>query len=266
MKEKHPIRIGLEVLAVVLLAGLLFRMYLSKSVEGDKGPLEDSPVVSKVIKERASEQASTERVFGQEPEGKTAVPSIEEQEASATLVLTVVNALTGEIVTQPMVLISEQCGWQLPFPNGEISAIVPAGRCDLRIESAAASPVVFLSDQIEVQFVSGQTVQRQLGVELPRSAAPAIAQGAVAFGWVRQSEWIEISEVLPGSSLAQVGLQSGDIILEVNGFAVNGLNDNEIAALLVGPLAEPVILTLAVAEGETWLEVPVTVSRESITY
>lgn len=259
MKSKHPIRIALEVLVVLVLAGGVARMYLFKDKEDPAASSEDARDVARLMKTRSSDEGGQDnRVFGKEPPPEAAPDATEaaveaEPPRDAILILEVLDASSMALYDQSVELVSADCGWSQSFPNGSIKLLVPVGACTFHVATAIGK-----TDEQTVDFQPGKTVQQQLVVG---SASAPVALGTVDIEWKRESEWIELTRTSPNSVI-----QPGDIVLEINGVPVRSANDQALAELLLGPPDQIVRFTLAVPEGEGWEEVPVNVPRQAISY
>ena len=99
-----------------------------------------------------------------------------------------------------------------------------------------AIPSNLLSEVMQALITNGKVTRGYLGVGLQRVDADI----AAAVG-LEKPQGALVAEVLPGSPAEKAGLQSGDVILELNGKALDGLGALRSAVMLMKPGDEAVL-------------------------
>ena len=130
-------------------------------------------------------------------------------------------------------------GWSgstFQLPAGELCRIY-AYRKDGHLQAR--------SELVDLELYPGETLSLEL--DLPEDEI-----GGLGIGFSEHEEGVQVTFVQPGSPADEFGLQTGDIIVEVDGYDALELDQDEFIATMTGPVGSEVLFVVT-WEGDTGL-------------
>lgn len=172
----------------------------------------------------------------------------------------VIRALypNGEPVLDLISVESRDCmTWTRPRPGpdvrvtfwGEDQCTLKVGRPDGRLYA--------WSELQTVPLTPGE--ETQLTVTLP--AEPT---GGLGIAFRAAEEGMVVERVWPGSPAEQMGLEEGDVIVEVDGLPTDTLTEDEFISVMTGPVGTEVDFVIGYDADTGWLEEPLALTRALI--
>ena len=110
------------------------------------------------------------------------------------------------------------------------------------------------SEWVDLDLVAGEEYELELVVPIERTGGLGVAILEHEFG-------IEVQRVWPGTPAAEMGLQPGDIITEVDGLPSSALTMDEFIQVMTGPVGTEVDFALAYEDDTGMTEEVITLTR-----
>ena len=161
---------------------------------------------------------------------------------------------TGQLILAPVTVYSTTCHFTGISSNGNFRIVVQPGLCVVSAQRTIGEHILE-AQPMEVMINEGEANPLTI-------IMPAELMGTVGIDLVLHETYAEVTAVAPGSPAAQIGLESGHLIFEINGQKVASLSQDDIAASLSGPVDEEVQMLIVVETADgTLREIPVALGR-----
>jgi len=168
-------------------------------------------------------------------------------------------------------LVSDDCNWRIRIFDGVVDKRIEAMSCSIYalVELGEDQDPILTRPQA-MKTVAGKTVSLRFAVTLPEMKSSAEAELAAAaishpgLGLLKQDDFAEVVQILPGSSAARQGLQVGDAVISIDGVAVRELTQDNMVALLQGDPNTPLKIAIVVEENGELLEGTLDLMRDTL--
>jgi hypothetical protein len=110
------------------------------------------------------------------------------------------------------------------------------------------------SEWVDLELLAGDEVSLELVIPIERTGGLGVMILEHEFG-------IEVQQVWPGTPAAEMGLEAGDIITEVDGLPSSALTMDEFIQVMTGPVGTDVSFALAYEEDTGITEEEITLTR-----
>ena len=243
----------------------------ASSTKASKQPLVDENAAPLAATSVAS--GSTERAGANNPVPVPSAPGPTPDELGG-LQVTLMNAAdpSGALLGLNGWLVSDDCNWKIRIFDGVVDKQIEAMSCSIYavVElGEKEDPIITRAQRMET--IPGKTLSLRFAVTLPESSSSPDAERAQAariahpgLGLLKQNEFAEVVQVVPGSSAASQGLQAGDIVMSIDGVAVQELTQDNIVALLQGEPDTPLKIAIVVEENGELVQGAVDLLRSTI--
>ncbi|MFT5122113.1 MAG: membrane-associated protease RseP (regulator of RpoE activity) [Kiritimatiellia bacterium] len=160
----------------------------------------------------------------------------------------------GALILDPVTVYSTNCRFTGISSQGSFNILVQPGVC---VVSAQRTVGEYLLEAQAVELVITEGVANPLTLVMPSQLV-----GTVGIDLILHDAYAEVATVAPDSPAAQIGMEPGHVIVEINGHKVAGLSQDQIAATLIGPVGEEVRMLIVVEDADGNLqEIPVALGR-----
>jgi len=165
-------------------------------------------------------------------------------------------------------LVSDDCNWRIRIFDGVVDKQIEAMTCSIYavVELGEKEDPIITRPQ-RMETMPGKTLTLRFPVTLADSSSnpdAALRIGHPGLGLLKQNEFAEVVQVLPGSSAAAQGLQVGDFVVSIDGVAVQELTQDNIVALLQGEPDTPLKIAIVVEENGELVQGAVELLRSTI--
>lgn len=161
---------------------------------------------------------------------------------------------TGQPIQAPVTVYSTTCHFTGISSNGNFSIVVQPGLCIVGAQRTIGEHILE-AQPMEVVIKEGEANPLII-------IMPAELMGTVGIDLVLHETYAEVTAVAQGSPAAQIGMEPGHLIFEINGHKVASLSQDDIAASLSGPVDEEVRMLIVVETADgTLREIPVALGR-----
>lgn len=162
----------------------------------------------------------------------------------------------GEPVTDPLFITSRDCGIWRRTAHGPVVAVQTIeARCTIRAGRPDGRLFAW-SDAEEVELDGGQV---DVQLILPREQT-----GGLGVAFQPAEDGMEVARVWPGSPADELGLEQGDVILEVDGLPTDALTEDEFIDVMTGPVGTDVRFVVGYDADTGWVEEELTLTRARI--
>lgn len=161
-----------------------------------------------------------------------------------------------DLVTGDIVVVSRDCGIYVRAQGGKpVSVRTDQDRCEVR--AGRRDGLLFAwSDPVDVDTSrEGQIVEVQI---------PDEETGGLGVAFAPVEEGMAVSHVWPGSPADRMGLEEGDVIVEVDGLPTETLTEDEFISVMTGPVGTDVDFVVGHDADSGWVEDELTLTRERI--
>jgi len=271
--KKTRLRLFLEITTVVMLGYVLYANLFpspeSTPTDSDEqlsGEKASSGRMSNFIKNNTIADKAGEKpnknpgnptdTFKPEPTAtKSIIPAETIEVISAPTILTgEVTDSRGQLILQPTIIFSTDCRFTAPVENGLFAIEVEPGICTLQARRQEGE-YILESAPVRIDILASRTNEVQL-------LLPDLQYGTIGIEVVMHADIAEVSAVLQNSSAAAAGMLPGHFIMEVNGLAVAGMNQDDFHNQLSGPVGtQAQIVIVGEAEDGTIQEIPLALER-----
>ena len=268
MDGKSKLRIGLELILVIVLGVGIFKVYDNKknNIADEDNVSEQEPAkeAAKFIREKRDTGKAKKRVFGKEQrlavadeveDSAVELSSVDEDEfADFGLLVAFIRDGQGQPYQGTAEIVSGECAVKSVINDGEIAIELAPGVCEFYVQSLSDPSLV--SQKVNVTVRSGETSSTVFNF-------PAAILSSVGLVLSAGEAWQEVREVIPAGPAALAGLEVGDIIIEISGRDVSLSTANDAMGLLAGPANTTVEVVIAVEGDKGWEGIPVTLTRDA---
>lgn len=152
-------------------------------------------------------------------------------------------------------LVSESCNWKVGIQAGVFQSEMEPLDCKVSAIFDINGELAVTEEQV-VTVEAGKDTKISLTLLPPTTATPAPTPELAhpGLGLVKQENYAEVVQVIPGSSAAENRLQVGDLVLSIGGIAVAELTQDEILASLQGEPASGLNLVIAIEQNGELVE------------
>ena len=177
---------------------------------------------------------------------------------------------TGEALSPPLVTV-----WLVDTNGDPVDVgMVVSPECDIWVWVGGSEPTTFIgpeglcgfqgrrrdgllwgrSEWVDLDLAPGDEVELEMVIPIERTGGLGVMIAEHEFG-------IEVQRVWPGTPAAEMGLEAGDIITEVDGLPSSALTMDEFIQVMTGPVGTDVDFALAYEADTGFVEEDVTLTR-----